>query len=61
MHVLYTVVRFFNQSELGEIMKKIMKTNDKHGFSRYLKANMDSKNIKVKEDFISAQEQFHIH
>lgn len=42
-------------------MKKIMKTNDKHGFSRYLKANMDSKNIHVKEDFISAQEQFHIH
>lgn len=42
-------------------MKKIMKTNGKHGFSRYLKANMDSKNIQVKEDFISAQEQFHIH
>lgn len=41
-------------------MKKIMKTNEKHGFSRYVKANADTENIKVK-DFISTQKQFHIY
>lgn len=38
-------------------MKKY-KTNDKDGFSRYTKANVDSGNNKVK-DFISTPKQFH--
>lgn len=57
---LYCEGKVVNKYELGEIMKKIIKTNDKHGFSRYTKASMNSRNMKVR-DFISTQKQFHRH